>query len=74
MRPGMCCVQAIAGIAKQRWRYGLLCYIDEDPFNLGGVSKFPQRQFGEPPHTAVLYQTRTVVDERTGKLVKETAV
>lgn len=67
-------MQAIAGVAKQRWKYGLICYLNEDPFNLEQVSKFPQRQFGEAPHTAVLYQTRTVVDENSGRLVKETAV
>ena len=66
--------QAIAGVAKQRWKHGLICYLHEDPFNLEKVSKFPQRQFGEPPHTAILYQTRTFVEADTGRLVKETAV
>lgn len=82
----MLCLQAIAGVAKQRWRYGLICSLQDDPFHLEQVAKIsPQRQHGKIPATAImyqdkatptsqLYQTKRVLDENTGKVVMETAV
>ena len=53
-------IQALAGIAKQRWKYGVLCYLHEDPFNLEKVSKFSPSHYErcEGPSTAKLYRKR----------------
>ena len=74
-------------MAKQRWKYGLICSLQDDPFHLEQVAKIsPQRHHGTAPATATMYQnrattpvsqlyhTKRVLDENTGKIVMETAV
>lgn len=85
----MFCLQAIASVAKQRWKHGLICSLQDDPFHLERVAKIsPQRHHSKVPATAVmyqsrshlakptpqLYQTKRVLDKNTGKVVMETAV
>lgn len=64
--------QAITELAKQRWMHGLICGLDQDPFNLEECR--PILKPSKPPRTAVLYQPRQVLNTSTGKLVLETAV
>lgn len=56
---------ALAGIAKQRWKYGVICYLHEDPFNLELVSKFPASHYQKcaVPSTAKLYKMRELLME-----------
>lgn len=60
---------ALAGIAKQRWKYGVICYLHEDPFNLELVSKFPASHYQKcaAPSTAKLYHRREMTQEEKGE-------
>ena len=64
-------------VAKQRWKYGVICNFREDPFNLKQVSDFPKVKEtvkGTRYPVANLYKTKHVKDEVTGRTVMETAV
>lgn len=78
MRNCFTVIQALAEIAKQRQKYGLLSALDDDKakeyLQEEEVAPEETRRHHKKPWKSVLYETREYFDESTGRRVRETAV